>query len=94
LSDPTRILGRVADIQVLTDKAATAEGIRAGLKSLATKTTDKDVVILFFSGHTTTVPDNTTSIPESLVKALVPHDGANPSNEHTRDGSHTNVRTD
>lgn len=51
MARPNTQYSRVCDPVVLTDRAATAAGIKSALVGLARQTEQDDVVMLFFSGH-------------------------------------------
>jgi WD40 repeat protein len=73
-------LFRKVDVKLLTDAQATRKGIFAGLNWLKTQMTQKDVGIVFFSGHGVRDNDGTFYLapgdiePDDLVSSGVPGD--------------------
>ncbi len=65
---------RDADIKILHNKAATAQGIRDGLEWLLSDYGTKDVRIFHFSSHGTQVDDQSNDEWECLDEVIVPYD--------------------
>lgn len=62
-----------AEITLLTDRAATSAGIRAALEKVTAAAGKDDVLLIFYSGHVSSIPDGAGS-PTGQVKVLVPRD--------------------
>lgn len=66
---------RPAAIQVLTDEAATLDGVRNAIRRwLIEGTQPQDRVLLYYSGHGTQLPDENGDEDDGLDEALTMHD--------------------
>lgn len=63
------------NVILLVDKSASREGIRKNIEGWLKNNTQKsDLVIIFFSGHGTQLPDSDGDEPDGLDECLVPYD--------------------
>lgn len=64
-----------SDVRVLTNRAATRDGIGRAFKWLQERASDtSDVVVVFFSGHGTSVADENREEADGKDEAIVPYD--------------------
>lgn len=71
LNDRSRVLATDVSVNIILDEKATLANIRSSIEKLETATSPQDVVIFYFSGHQSNLPDPTN---KSSAKALIPHD--------------------
>jgi hypothetical protein len=64
------------NIEMLLDEQATRAGILEAMSRLRDRVDDNSVVVLFFSGHGSQVPDQTDRWPDGLVSTIVPQDSS------------------
>jgi hypothetical protein len=65
-------------IKMLTDEAATRDGILAALERLAKQAGPNEVVYIHYSGHGSQVPDLNGDEEDGLDETIVPQDGRTP----------------
>ena len=63
------------EIEVVTDRDATREGVLAAIRRLADRSGPDDVVYLHYSGHGSQLPDNNGDEADGQDETLVTHDG-------------------
>ena len=63
------------NISVVTDAAATRDGILSAMESLAEKVGENDIVVMHYSGHGSQMTDREGDEPDGMDETIVPHDG-------------------
>jgi hypothetical protein len=62
------------NVTVLTDEAATREGILAALKDLSGRVGEHDIVVVHYSGHGSQMPDREGDEPDGMDETILPCD--------------------
>jgi hypothetical protein len=62
------------NVTVLTDGAATREGILAALKDLSGRVGEHDIVVVHYSGHGSQMPDREGDEPDGMDETILPCD--------------------
>ena len=73
------------DVTVLTDEAATRDGILAAMETIVAAAGENDVVVMFYAGHGSQMSDREGDEPDGLDETIVPYDTGRPG-LHSADG--------